>query len=403
MKASTTIALRLSEIRERLNTWPEDGKAEDEAALRAESTAKEVEYRAAIHQEEADAGTTRNHQDGESAELRRLRKEASLSNYVLASMARRGVTGAEAELNAALGMGELDFPLDLLAPEVRAAIDGDAETSQRTWLDAVFHDSAAMRLGITFPSVDAGIAAYPVTTAGPASAQQPRAGAQAAGTLAVAVKELKPTRHVTHGIYSIEDAARLPGLADAMLRHMRMQMVDDIDKAVFVGEDVGGTEADIAGLSTRSGVDETTITQANKIKADETLKAFADLIDGQYAASPADLRVVTAEGSNILWMTTIHNSAASNQTIAQFLRESGLGWTTRGDIETATLNGDFAAFVGLARGIEGAGVAPHWMNGTLITDPYTGAAKGEVAVTLTTLWAFDLPRPDNFKRLKFVT
>ena len=49
MKSSTTIALRLSEIRERLNNWPEDGKPEDEAALRAESTAKEVEYRAAIN------------------------------------------------------------------------------------------------------------------------------------------------------------------------------------------------------------------------------------------------------------------------------------------------------------------------------------------------------------------
>ena len=149
-------------------------------------------------------------------------------------------------------------------------------------------------------------------------------------------------------------------------------------------------------MSAHASVSESTISQANKVKADETLKVFAALIDGQYAASPADLRVVTAEGANTLWMTQIHNSAASNQTIAQFLRESGITYTTRGDIEVASANGDFGAFIGLARGIEGAGVAPHWMNATLVTDPYSGASSGTVALSLTTLWNFDLPRADNF-------
>ena len=403
MKPSQRIALRLSELRIAINDRPEDGSAEDLDKLTTEYRLQESEYRAAVISED-DSGASRNANDGEGAEMRRIRGEASLSNYVAASVGRRGVTGAEAELNQALGMVATDFPLEFLAPvEHRAAIDGDAETNQGSWLDAVFHDSAAMRLGITFPTVAAGIAAYPVTTAGPGSAQQPRAGGQAAGTLTVAVKELKPTRHVTHAIYSVEDAARLPGLSEAMLRHMRMALTDSIDKAIFIGENPTGTEADIAGLTTRTGVTESTLTQTNKVKADETLKVLAALIDGQYAATPADLRIVTSEGSNTLWMTQIHNAAASNQTIAQFLRDSGITWSTRGDIETDTANGDFGAFIGLARGLDGAGVAPHWSNAQLITDPYTGAAKGEVALTLTTLWAFDLPRPDNFKRLKYVT
>ena len=403
MKTSHRIALRLSEIRQQLNEWPEDGKAEELDTLTTEYRQQEAEYRAALVTEDSESGSIRNNQDGESAEMRRLRKDASLSNYMLASMARRGVTGAEAELNQALGIIETDFPLDLIAPEVRAAIDGDSETNQGSWVDAVFHETAAMRLGITFPSVEAGISSFPVTTAGPSGAQQPRAGAQAAGTLTVGIKELKPTRHVTHANYQVEDAARLPGLADALLRHMRMQMTEEIDKIIFLGGDASGTEADIAGLSAHASVSESTISQTNKVKADETLKVFAALIDGQYAASPADLRVVTAEGANTLWMTQIHNSAASNQTISQFLRESGITWTTRGDIEVASANGDFGAFIGLARGIEGAGVAPHWMNATLVTDPYSGAASGTVAISFTTLWNFDLPRANNFARIKFVS
>ena len=54
-------------------------------------------------------------------------------------------------------------------------------------------------------------------------------------------------------------------------------------------------------------------------------------------------------------------------------------------------------------GLNGAGVAAVWEAGELIRDPYSGAAKGEVALTLCYLWDFGLPRTSNFQRIKFVT
>ena len=59
--------------------------------------------------EDVDQGPARNGQDGEAAELRRLKDSAKFGMYIAASAARRGVTGAEAELNAALGIPELVF------------------------------------------------------------------------------------------------------------------------------------------------------------------------------------------------------------------------------------------------------------------------------------------------------
>ena len=94
---------------------------------------------------------------------------------------------------------------------------------------------------------------------------------------------------------------------------------------------------------------------------------------------------------------------ADNQTIAQFLMASGLSWLARGSIDTNTANGDFGAYIGLGRGIEGAGIAAVWEQGQLIRDPYSGASKGEVQLTLNYLWQLAFPRTDNFKRLKFVT
>ena len=48
--------------------------------------------------------------------------------------------------------------------------------------------------------------------------------------------------------------------------------------------------------------------------------------------------------------------AADNETVARFLMAAGLSWMVRGHIESNTANGDFGAFVGLARGMAGSGV-----------------------------------------------
>ena len=92
-----------------------------------------------------------------------------------------------------------------------------------------------------------------------------------------------------------------------------------------------------------------------------------------------------------------------NMTLAQFLRASGLSWMVRADIDTNTANGDFGAFLGRGRGIEGAGVAAVWGAGELIRDPYTEADSGEVVLTLNYLWDFVIARPTQFARVKFVS
>ena len=147
-------------------------------------------------------------------------------------------------------------------------------------------------------------------------------------------------------------------------------------------------------------IGEKTLTAANKVKADKVLEAILDWVDGTHAISMADVRLVVSVGSNRLW-ATIHNSTVDNQTIAQFLRDSGVMYTVKGDIAAGSGSGTFGGFAGLQRGIAGAGVAPIWESAQMIRDPYTTAKKGEVQLTLNYLWNFGLPRTSNFKRLKY--
>ena len=345
--------------------------------------------------------------DPETRERLELRSRVTIGSYMQAAIDGRGVDGAEAEFNQLVGLRAAGaFPLELLAPpvEVRATTDTDSQTTQGRWIDRLFADTAAAYLGVTMESVAPGVASFPVTTAGAAAAQRGRTEAAANAAWTVGVKELKPKRNAVRAVFSEEDAMRLPSLEESLRRDLGMALTEGVDRVIFVGDD-GANEAagDIAGLTTAANVVEQTVTQTNKVKPAETLAAFLAFIDGKHASMVEDLNCVLSVGAHNLWAGAIANSAAENQTLLAFLKANGLTCMTRGEIEAATGNGKFGAFVGRGRGIAGAAVAAIWESATLIRDPYSGAASGEVALTLSHFWDFALPRPSNFGRIKFVT
>ena len=406
------LTIEQSEKRQRLNELLALDELTDEQRAELETLSKrmqqiEVEMRAAITAEAADEAETRalfGPGDGEAAEIRALRSKVRTGAYVAAAIEQRAADGAEAEYNAAIKIAGNKFPLSLLAPvEERASTTVDTQTMPRRWLDRLFAGTAAERIGVTMESVSDGVASYPITTAGASAAQRAKSQAAADAAWTIGTSELKPTRNSVRLVFNTEDAARIPGLEEALNRDLRMALTEGVDRAIFLG-DAGatGTGADITGF-TGASIAETDLTQANKVLGPQTLTAFTGLVDGVHAMGLGDLRVVTAIGAWRLWEATVINSAADNMTLAAFLRTAGLSWSARGEIETNTANGDFAAFVGRARGIEGAAVAPIWEGGQLIRDMYTGAAKGEVALTLVYLWNFGVVRASNFARVKFVT
>ena len=387
-----------------VETGTPDLERQIRAAMIAAET-EESEQRAAGEAARQPAG------DAETRERAELRAKVRLGSYVSAAIEQRSAAGAEAEYNQSIGIAGNRFPLELLAPpEQRAARVEDREvtgvdtaTMPRTWLDRLFAGTAAEGVGVTMESVPVGASSHPVTTAGATAAQRGKSQVAADAAWTIGVTELKPKRNAVRLLFNVEDAARIPGLESALTRDLRMALTEGVDRAIFLGDDTANPNTgDIVGLTTAAGLVEKTITQANKIKGSNVLQVFAELIDGKAAMMPSDLKAVLAVGANTLWSHTLANTGASvDTTIAEFLRRFGLQWMTRGEIETATAAADFGAFVGLGRGLDGAGVAAIWEAGELIRDPYSGAAKGEIALTLTYLWDFALPRASNFARIVF--
>ena len=424
MTRSQELAIRSSEIRQRLNAiaaLPADEVTDEirteSDALRTEFATTETQYRAALvaEQEAIDSGRANagaDTADTEARELRALESRASVREYLDSCMGSyrsggaRGIdlrAGPALEFNTHLSLRPDEIPLRLLAPpEVRAETDTDTTARPRRWLDRLFADTAAEFLGIMMESVEAGAATFPVTTS-PATvtgAQRGREEAAAAGAWTIGATEFKPTRMGIHFQFAGEDAMRVPGLEDALVRDMRMALRERMDYVVFNGDDGANEDtADIDGLFDLAGLTEKTLSQANKLKWPESLKEFSDLVDGLHAEDISDVRTILSVGMNRLWRQTSANTNR-NESIAQVLRSNGLMWKARQGIATTTAAADFAAAVGLARGIEGAGVCPVWQGAELIRDKWTGAASGQVQLTLNAYWNFGLVRASNFARVK---
>ena len=418
MTNAQKLAVRLSEIRQRLNEisgLDDEGMTEEVRAeadkLAAEFKNAETQHRSALiaeadEQRAAADDFANGNGDGEAAEVRALRGRVRVGEYVGAAIDQRMAEGAEAELNAALGMRGNAFPLSLLAPapvEARASTNTDSQTNQSgRWLDRLFAGTAAERIGITMESVAPGVASFPVTTAGASAAQRGRSEAASDAAWTVGVTELKPTRNAVRAVFNEEDAHRLPSLEASLRRDLGMALAEGVDRAIFLGDD-GANEntADITGLTTASNVVEVEITQANKVLGPGTLEAFSGLVDGIHAMTFGDLMICSSVGAWRLWENTIINATADNMTLSAFLRAAGLSWAARGEIETNTAADDWAAFIGRGRGIKGAGVAALWEAGMLLRDPYSAIASGQVNLTLSYFWNFGLPRATNFARIKF--
>ena len=406
MLESIKLGTRLVELRAAIADFPGDGDAGDLAKLNREYLDTDVRLASAKIVESADADAARAAGDlnAEQRELDAIGPNLQFRNYVAAAAELRSVDGAEGEYNAGHGMGARQFPLAMIAPvRMRANTDTDGQVNQSRWLDRLFAESASMRLGVTHESVPAGQSAYHTTTAGAVAAQRSRQQAATDSAWTIGVKTLEPRRGSVSLKYTLEDAARLPGLSDALRRDMGMEMVENMDHVIFIGDATPTTATDdIAGLNTYTGLTEETITQANKVKGPETLEAFTGMVDGLHAQDLADLNVVASVGAWRLWQGTIINATADNMTLAAFMRGAGLSWGSREGIDVNTANGDFGAFVGRARGVEGAAVAAVWDAGSMIVDEVTRAKEGEIVLTMNYLWNYDLPRPSNFARIKFV-
>ena len=392
MTNAQKLALRLSEIRQKLNEL--SGKDElteaEETDLRSLSTEYpklEQRHRAALIAESVEEAEALDGEDGdgEDHERRELRSRSRLARYVSKALDGLPVDGAEAELSAAAGCPGA-VPLELFevrrsdtgAPERRAVTPAPGTTDENLAgiVPAIFDRSAASWLGIEMPTVPVGDAGYPVLSTsltGGVVAKSAEADEAVGG---FTVKMAQPRRISGAFRFTVEDAARLSGMEEALRANIASVLSDALDNQAINGSGTGdGTLNGLLNILT-----DPTAPAANAETFARYISAAASHVDGLFAVDLGGVRQLVGVQTYGHMAASFRANEDATTSEAWLMQRTG-GVRTSRRIAAPASNIQ-QAIVRRANPMgDRVAVIPVWQGLTLIRDPYTGARKGEVALT----------------------
>ena len=389
MLASQTLAVRASTIRARLAELAgTEGDLGDEqraeiSTLRTEYVDVETRFQASVTSE--DVKETNVTESPEATEYRALVDKAELGAIYAATIEHRNTDGAEAELQSHLKIGPNQVPLDLLIEE-RAVTPapGNTGATEQPVVSAVFANSVGSFLGVDQPTVGAGDAVYPVITSR-ASVKGPYTGSDSAGetTGSFEAELLKPERLQSSYFYKRTDSARFSSMSSALRENLSMALGDALDKEIVNGGD---------GLLSGSNLANNNVTAITSYELFLSQFGFSR-VDGRYAGSVADLRIVMGTGSYNR-AGSVYRGSAGNVTAASELDSLTAGVRVSAHVPAVgnTTKQNNIVRLGLRRDM----VSPIWQGITLIPDEVTKAKTGEIVITAVLLHAVKIIRSEGF-------
>ena len=108
------------------------------------------------------------------------------------------------------------------------------------------------------------------------------------------------------------------------------------------------------------------------------LNFIADRVDGRYAVSTSDVKVLT--GSKLYSKAhTLFETTAVRESAYSYISRIGGGFQVSEHVPDVSASKKQNALV--VRNMTRAAVAPIWQGLTFIRDPYTGAEKGEIKLS----------------------
>ena len=370
----------------------EKGTPDLERQLRAAATAVDTEDRAAVV-ETAEGDT-----DPERVELR---SRASIGRFLLGA---GKTSGAEAELQAELGLDSNQIPMEMWAPpaETRAATEKreitPAPGTTGVNLDAlrpyVFAPSVVDRLMVEMPMVPSGTYATGTISTAATAGAVPKGGTGDVGDVletaaAWTSQTTTPHRVGASLLLAAEDVA-IVGVAnfESILRqHISLVLSDELDDQLLNGagatDDLEGIIHQLGGLPTAG---------ATVASFDDFVAEFAGGIDGLWASMMSDVSLTVGVTTYRLAAQTFRDTPADGGDGAIAFADYAMGryagfWTNKrmpapdSNVQTGILCRKGRSTMPTPTRLA---VAPTW-GYISIDDIYSGARKGQRRYVLSVL------------------
>lgn len=402
------LQLKMSEARQQLNELAGLDAPTDEQVTEMDESAKgyaalEVQYRSAVIADSADAVETADESDSEGRELRSIVDRATLGNYMQAALNDGLLDGAESELNAALeirGGAGTQIPWHMLDDLGEIETRADAPTpapatvgaNQSGILGRVFARTAAAWLGVAMPQVPVGEAVYTTLTTGQAAAPQAKDGKVEAAAGVFTPQSVGPTRLTARYLFRMEDAAVLRGMEESLRADLRGALGEELDKQIIAGD---GSAPNFDGFH---GALTAAATVSAVATASDYINALSGAVDGRYALSIDDVRMLVGAETYAHMMTLFFASTSVN--VSDYLAQAGARIRVSAHVPAAASSKQDAI---LSTNPAQGAVAPMWPSVSVIRDIYTGAAAGQISLTIVALGNFVIRQSGGYKLTKFQT
>ena len=398
MLESQKLQMRLSEIRERLNTMGGDDetefRAEEADSMTGEYRELESKYRVALVKEADEIESTPTGDlDSEGRESRALELEIEVRHYVESALTDAPLEGREREYNDAnklFGVGTQLPWAALLSPEARAEMRAatvapdTGGTNSRSILGRVFAKSCADYLGVMSPMVPTGSQNFPVLSGGVVPANTAAAGAADETAAILTANVLDPIRLPASYRMQYESIQKLAMMEDSLRLDLAGAIEQSRDAAIIAGN---GTAPNVEGFL--SELTDPANPAAVAGFADYA-SARASLVDGRYSMSEDDVRLVVGKD-------TYRHASAIYQTGSGVSALDRLKARVSAHVTAPAANIQKA----IASMSQGRAVSPMWPSIGLIRDPYSGASKGEIVLTATALFNFKILDSSGYSLLEF--
>ena len=385
MKEALKVALRISEVRQRLNEL--SGTVDLTPELRSEIDTLTGEYKdleargraAAIAQESAVMNPP-----ADDPAKEELVGRASLGEVFGAAVEQRATDGATRELQDELGLMADSIPLELIEERTSGVTPAPSTVgaNQQSIIPAVFPQAAATFLRVPQPRVPTGEAVYTVLSTSATPGTPAEGIDQAHSAAAFTAESLSPARIQASLFFSREDRARLVGMSEALRENLSMALMDQLDDEILTGT---------TGLLSGTVLANHNVTTETDYALYRSQFAYSR-VDGKYATGTGDLRVLMGSGTYAHAASQYRGNNDNTDALMALLRAVD-GVRVSAHVPAVASSRQNAV---IRRGGRMDMVAPIWQGVQLIVDPYTQAKAGEIIVTAVMLFATKLLRADGF-------
>ena len=397
MTDAQRLELKISENRQRAailagkSDLTDDDRAEIDT-LTAEQPDIERRWRAATIAE-TDADASAGEPDAATSELADIETRADIGKIAEAVARGTSTAGAEAELQQHYGIGGDYVPLSMLTDAEHRTTGvtpapSDVGSKQSAIVPYVFPASSVAFLRIPTPIVGAGESTYTVISTAVTPGTPAKAAVQAHGAAAMTASVLEPQRIQASLFYSQEDALRLGSMSDALKQNLRDALSNELDEYVLQGA--------VVGLLTGSVLANNNAAEADTYPS--YLKRLGyDNVDGRYAATVADLRLLVGTDTYSDLASTYRAAASGMQALGELQAATGGVRVSANMVATSNANKQNAI---IRRGARMDAVNPQWQGIRLLVDPYTLSKSAEVILTAHMQIAFKVLRAAGFAKVQ---